>query len=192
MTGTPSDIAFTPVVKAIQERKGSRAQYHRMEERGGWSDRITPDLAAYLAARDSIFLATATADGQPYVQHRGGPPGFIRVLDDRTLAFADFKGNRQYVTQGNLAENDKAYIFAPDYANRRRIKIWGTARVVEDDPDLMARLVDPDYVQGRPEQAILFSVAAWDSNCPAGRDPYRGCGRCRRSRRASSAHRESR
>lgn len=162
----PSDVAFTPAVKAAQERLGSRARFARMEEGGGWPDRITPDLAAYLGERDSVFLATATADGQPYVQHRGGPPGFIKVLDDRTLALADFAGNRQYVTLGNLAENDKAYLFVPDYANRRRIKIWGTARMVEDDPDLLARVVDADYAAGRPERVILFTVAAWDSNCP--------------------------
>ena len=166
MTDYSSDVAFTPTVKAIQDRKGSRAQYARMEQKGGWSDRITPDLARYLAERDTIFLATATSDGQPYIQHRGGPPGFIKVLDEKTLAFADFKGNRQYITQGNLADNDKAYIFAMDFANRRRIKIWGRARIVEDDPDLLARLTDTGYDAGRPEQALLFTVAAWDSNCP--------------------------
>jgi len=161
-----SDVAFTPTVKAIQDRKGSRDRYARMEEKGGWSDRITPDLARYLSERDTIFLATATADGQPYIQHRGGPPGFIKVLDEKTLAFADFKGNRQYITQGNLLDNDKAYIFAMDFANRRRIKIWGHARIVEDDPDLIARLTDAGYPEGQPEQALVFTVAAWDSNCP--------------------------
>lgn len=166
MTGTPSDIAFTPSVKAAQERLGSRARFQRMEDKGGWPDRITPDLAHYLVERDSVFLATATADGQPYVQHRGGPPGFLKVLDDKTIGIADFKGNRQYVTLGNLAENDKAYLFVPDYANRRRIKIWGHARMVEDDPELLARLADPDYAEGIPERAILFTVAAWDANCP--------------------------
>jgi uncharacterized protein len=166
-TGTPtyaSDVAFTPSVKAIQERKGSRASYHKMEERG-WRSTVTPDLAEFIAAQTSFFLATATADGQPYIQHRGGPPGFLHVLDDKTLAFADFSGNRQYLSSGNLAENPKAYLFLIDYLNRRRIKIWGTARVVEDDPALLQSLMPKDYA-ARPEQVILFTISAWDSNCP--------------------------
>ncbi len=160
-----SDIAFTPTVKAIQARKGSRAGYARMEEGGGWRTAISADLADFVAAQTSFFLATATADGQPYIQHRGGPAGFLQVLDEQTLGFADFRGNRQYITQGNLAENPKAYIFLIDYAQRRRIKLWGQARVVEDDPDLLARLRPADY-KAVPEQAILFTVAAWDTNCP--------------------------
>src|SRR5712692_1427013 len=136
-----SDVAFTPSVKAVQERRGSRSGYRKMEERGGWQTRVTPDLAAFLAERDSAYLATANAAGQPYVQHRGGPKGFIRVLDDRTLAFADYVGNRQYITAGNLAENNRAFLFLMDYAHQRRIKIWGTARVVENDPALMAKLM---------------------------------------------------
>lgn len=165
MSKVISDIAFTPSVKAIQTRKGSRTGYARMEEKGGWENTVTEDLASYIAARDSFYLATASADGQPYVQHRGGKPGFLKVLDEGTLAFADFKGNRQYISQGNLAENDKAYLFLMDYANRQRIKIWGRARVVEDDPELLARLVDADY-KATPEQAIVFDIEAWDVNCP--------------------------
>jgi predicted pyridoxine 5'-phosphate oxidase superfamily flavin-nucleotide-binding protein len=160
-----SDIAFTPSVKAIQERKGSRKGYARMEQKGGWQDTVTEDLATFIGARDSFYFGTANAEGQPYIQHRGGPKGFLRVLDDKTLGFADFTGNRQYITQGNLAENDKAYLFLMDYANRRRIKIWGQARVVEDDPELLDRLADPDY-GARPEQAIVFAIEAWDVNCP--------------------------
>ena len=160
-----SDIAFTPSVKAIQERMGSRKQYERMEDRGGWADIITPDLADFIAERDSFYLSTATADGQPYIQHRGGPKGFLKVLDDRTLAFADFVGNRQYITAGNLAENDKAFIFLMDYTNRQRIKVWGTAEVVEDDPTLLKELNDPNY-KGKPERVIRFHVTAWDVNCP--------------------------
>ena len=160
-----SDIAFTPAVKALQERHGSRAGYARMEERGGWRDRVTDDLAAFLSTRDSFYLATATAEGRPYIQHRGGATGFLKVLDDKTLAFADFSGNRQYITSGNLGENDKATIFAMDYPNRRRIKIWGRARVVEDDPELIERLTEPGY-EGKPERAILFTIEAWDVNCP--------------------------
>lgn len=165
MTHATSDIAFTPAVKTVQERLGSRAGYARMEEKGGWADRVTPDLAAFLAERDSFYLATASAGGQPYIQHRGGPKGFLKALDDKTLAFADFSGNRQYITAGNLGENDKAYIFLMDYPNRRRIKIWGRARLVEDDPALLDRLLEQGY-KGRPERAILFTIEAWDVNCP--------------------------
>lgn len=160
-----SDVAFTPAVKAVQERRGSRVQFAKMEEKGGWRTAITPDLAAFLAEARSLYLATASADGQPYVQHRGGPPGFLRVLDERTLGFADFKGNRQYITTGNLADNSKAFIFVMDYARRRRVKLWGRARVVEDDAGLLARLW-PEGYQARFEQVILFAVEAWDTNCP--------------------------
>ena len=166
MTKPTSDVAFTETVKAIQERKGSRKGYARMEDKGGWADRVTEDLAAFIAARDSFYLATANAEGQPYIQHRGGKPGFLKVLDDKTLAFADFSGNRQYLTQGNLADNPKAFLFLMDYPNRRRVKIWGTARMVEDDAALIQRLADADYTGGTPERAVVFEVAAWDVNCP--------------------------
>jgi predicted pyridoxine 5'-phosphate oxidase superfamily flavin-nucleotide-binding protein len=165
MSRISSDVAFTPAVKAWQERMGSRRGYARMEQKGGWRTSVTPDLAAFLAERDSIYLATASAEGQPYVQHRGGPQGFLKVLDERTLGFADLTGNKQYISAGNLSENDRAHIFLMDYANRQRIKIWGRARVVEDDADLLAQLVDPDY-KGRPERAIVFEIEAWDVNCP--------------------------
>lgn len=160
-----SDVAFTPTVKAIQARKGSRRAYSRMEEGDGWGTSITPDVAAFISEQTSVFLGTANAAGQPYIQHRGGPPGFLRVLDDKTIAFADFRGNRQFITQGNLAENPKAHLFLIDYAHRRRVKIWGEARVVENDPALLADLMPPDY-KSRGEQAILFEVNAWDANCP--------------------------
>jgi predicted pyridoxine 5'-phosphate oxidase superfamily flavin-nucleotide-binding protein len=159
-----SDIAFTPAVKQIQEEKGSRTGYAKMKQKGGWRDTVTEDLAQFISARDSFYLGTASTDGQPYIQHRGGKPGFLKVLDDKTLAFGDFRGNRQYISSGNLSENDKAYIFLMDYPNRRRIKIWGRARVT-DDPELMARLADPDY-DAVPEQAIVFDITAWDVNCP--------------------------
>ncbi len=161
----PSDVAFTSAVKAQQAQRGSRSAYRRMEEKGGWRDRVTPDLVAFLGERDSFYLATATAEGQPYIQHRGGPKGFLKVLDDKTLGFADFGGNKQYITLGNLTENDRAHIFLMDYANRQRVKLWGRARVVEDDPALLERLVDPAY-RGRPERVILFEITAWDVNCP--------------------------
>ena len=160
-----SDVAFTPTVKAVQERKGSRAGYHKMEERGAWRTRIDVDLANFIAAQTSVFLATVNAEGQPYIQHRGGPAGFLKVLDDRTIAFADFSGNRQYITQGNLADNPKAHLFLIDYEHRQRVKIWGEARIVENDPALLARLMPENY-KARPEQVLLFTVAAWDMNCP--------------------------
>src|SRR5271166_4381246 len=160
-----SDIAFSPAIKAVQARKGSRQAYGRMEDRGSWPTRITPDLAAFIEAQTSVFLATASADGQPYIQHRGGPAGFLRVLDEETIAFADFAGNRQYITQGNLADNPKAHLFLIDYAHRKRIKIWGEARVVEGDAELMAKLMPENY-KARAEQVLLFTVLAWDANCP--------------------------
>ena len=159
-----SDIAFTPSVKAIQERMGSRKQYSRMEDRGGWQNVITQDLVDFIAERDFFYLGTASAEGQPYIQHRGGPKGFLKVLDNRTLAFADFTGNRQYITVGNLAENNKAYIFLMDYASQTRIKIWGTAEAVEDNSELSKKLTDATY-RGRPERVIRFNVKAWDVNC---------------------------
>lgn len=159
-----SDIAFTPSVKVIQEQMGSRQQYERMEERGGWQNVMTQDLADFVAEQDSVYLATANAEGRPYIQHRGGPKGFLKVLDDRTLAFADFTGNRQYITLGNLAENPQAFLFLMDYATQTRIKVWGTAEVIEDDPDLLKQLTDFQY-KGKPERVIRFHVEAWDANC---------------------------
>ncbi|NQV82577.1 MAG: pyridoxamine 5'-phosphate oxidase family protein [Rhodospirillales bacterium] len=169
MTDNASDVAFSPAVKAVQEKKGSRRGYARMEEKGGWKTALSDELVAFIAQRDSFYLGTASAAGQPYIQHRGGRAGFLKVLDAATLAFADFTGNRQYITAGNLSENDKAVIFLMDYAGQRRIKIWGRARVVADDADLMARLVDgsdDEDAAGTPEQVIVFEVSAWDINCP--------------------------
>jgi predicted pyridoxine 5'-phosphate oxidase superfamily flavin-nucleotide-binding protein len=160
-----SDVAFTPAVKAIQARKGSRSAYAHVEQNGGWRTEIDENLAGFLSQTDSFYLATASADGQPYIQHRGGPKGFVKILDKATLAFADYRGNRQYITQGNLSENPKAYIFVMDYAHRRRVKLWGEARVVDDDPALMDSLMPKGY-KARPEQVILFKVSAWDTNCP--------------------------
>jgi len=160
-----SDVAFTPAVKAVQARKGSRAAYADVEARGGWRTEIDDNLAAFLAEASSLYFATASADGQPYIQHRGGPKGFVKILDKNTLAFADYGGNRQYITQGNLSENPKAHIFLMDYAHRRRVKIWGEARVVDDDPALLHSLMPQGY-KARPEQVILFRISAWDTNCP--------------------------
>src|SRR4051794_40570340 len=159
-----SDVAFTPSVKSVQSRKGSRGAYARMEERGGWQTTITADLAAFITAQISVFLATVNSDGQPYIQHRGGPPGFLHVLDARTIGFADFAGNRQYITQGNLAGRPKAHLFLIDYAQRKRVKIWGEARIIEGDGALTNQLMPPGY-KARSEQILLFTVRAWDANC---------------------------
>ena len=160
-----SDVAFTPAVKAIQSRKGSRRGYARMETGGSWQTDITAEIAAFIESRTSAFLATANAAGQPYIQHRGGPAGFLKVLDRKTIGFADFAGNRQYITQGNLVENPKAHLFLMDYTYRQRVKIWGEARVIEGDAQLAERLF-PEGYNARVEQVILFTVTAWDANCP--------------------------
>jgi len=162
-----SDIAFTGSVKAIQSRKGSRDIYARMEQSGGWQSEITPELAGFIAAQRSFYLATVNAEGQPYIQHRGGPPGFLKVIDRQTLAFADYKGNKQFITQGNLTDNPRAFIFLMDYANRTRVKIWGSAKVVEDQPALLTELMPSrDLYKARPEQVVMFTIDAWDQNCP--------------------------
>jgi len=160
-----SDVAFTPSVKAVQVRNGSRHAYARMEEKGSWQTRIAPDLASFIGAQTSVFLATANAEGQPYIQHRGGPAGFLKVLDDTAIGFVDFAGNRQYITAGNLAENTKAQLFLIDYEHRQRVKIWGEARVVEGDDALVKSMMPKGY-RARGEQVILFTIAAWDTNCP--------------------------
>ncbi|MGR3320995.1 MAG: pyridoxamine 5'-phosphate oxidase family protein [Pseudooceanicola sp.] len=160
---TTMDVAFTAAVRAAQEARGSREGYARLEAKRPWPNRVTPELAEFVGQQTSVFFGTANAAGQPYIQHRGGPAGFLRVLGDRQLGFADLAGNRQYITLGNLSENARAILFLIDYENRRRIKIWGRARVVEDDPDLLDRLHSGD---GRPERVILFDIDAWDINCP--------------------------
>lgn len=161
----PSDIFFTDRVKEVQVRRGSRNNYARMAASGGFQTLVTSELAQWLAERDSFYMATANAQGQPYIQHRGGPPGFLRVLSPTQLAFADYRGNRQYISTGNLAENDQAMLFLMDYETRTRIKIWGRARIVEDDPALVATLM-PEGYRAVPEQAVLFDVTVWDANCP--------------------------
>jgi len=156
----PEDVMFSPAVKAEQARLGSRASFQDRE----WATEITDNLRQFLDAIDTFFLATASADGRPYLQHRGGPPGFLKPIGPRTLAFADFAGNRQYITLGHLKENDRAHIFIPHFATQQRVKLWGRARVIEDDPMLMERLVDSTY-QARPARAIVFELEAWDVNC---------------------------
>jgi len=160
-----SDIAFTPAVKRQQEARGSRRGYARIEEGQGWLNQIDGNVKAYVESRTSFYLATANSAGQPYIQHRGGPAGFLRVLDPRTLAFADYAGNRQYISTGNLTENDKVFLFLMDYQNRQRIKIWGSATVIEDDSELLERLM-PEGYRARPERAVVIRVEAWDANCP--------------------------
>ena len=160
-----SDVAFTPAVKAVQTEKGSRHSYAKMEERGSWQTTITPQLEAFLAQLDMFYLGTANAAGQPYIQYRGGAPGFLKKIDEQTLGFADFGGNQQYISLGNLSENPRAFIFLMDYVNSRRIKLWGNARVVEGDAKLESTIQDPEY-HGKVERAILFEIEAWDVNCP--------------------------
>lgn len=165
-TGQPtSDVAFTETVKALQSKAGSRETYAKVEARGGWADRITPQLADFIAQRNSFYLATVNAEGQPYIQHRGGPPGFLKPIDDQTLVMADFRGNRQFISQGNLRESRKAFIFLMDYARRRRIKIWGEAWMVEDD-DALLQLAMPEGYAAAPERVLVFRITAWDPNCP--------------------------
>ncbi len=165
MTSYPSDAAFTESVKAIQTVQGSRAAYARVEQGTGWQTTITPELATYIAGLDMFYLGTSNAAGQPYIQYRGGPPGFLKVTGNNSLAFADFAGNRQYITLGNLAENPRAFLFLIDYTTSRRIKLWGSARVVDEAPELLERLTEPDY-KARVERAIVFEVETWDVNCP--------------------------
>lgn len=159
-----SDIAFSPAVKAIQQQYGSRKTYERVEQGHGWANTVTPELEDFLSELDMFYLSTANSDGQPYIQYRGGPKGFLKAIDNRTLGFADFSGNRQYISVGNLSENPKAFIFLMDYANQRRIKIWGNARIELDDQELLAKLTDPAY-PAQVERAVLFEIEAWDINC---------------------------
>jgi uncharacterized protein len=161
---TNTEIVFTPAAQREQQARGSATGYAR-KIASGFPDRVTPDLAGFIAQLDTAFLATVSAEGAPYIQHRGGPKGFVKILDNNTLAFADYSGNRQFITQGNLSENPKAHIFVMDYAHRRRVKIWGEARVVDDDPALTRSLMPQGY-KARPEHVILFKIAAWDTNCP--------------------------
>jgi predicted pyridoxine 5'-phosphate oxidase superfamily flavin-nucleotide-binding protein len=166
MSETPklsSDVAFTPSVKAVQTRKGSRGMFERVEQAGGWETSVTPELAAFISRQTSFFLATASAAGQPYIQHRGGPAGFVHVLDEKTLAFADFLGNRQFITTGNLAENPKAQIFFIDYSTQERIKVWGAAHVAENET--LTESLMPKGYKARALQAIMFRVETWDVNC---------------------------
>lgn len=154
------DVLFSPAVKAEQARLGSRSAFEGRE----WQSEITGDLRQFLSAVDTFFFATASADGRPYIQHRGGPAGFLKPIGSHMLAFADFAGNRQYITLGHLKENDRAHIFVLHFASQQRLKLWGRARVIEGDVELMERLVDPAY-KARPERAIVFRIEAWDINC---------------------------
>ena len=157
------DIVFTPAAQRAQAERGSATAYARTRDEG-FPDRVTPELAAFIAELDTAFLGTASPAGAPYIQHRGGPKGFIKVLDEKTLGFADYRGNRQYITLGNLSENDRAFLFLLDFSRRQRIKFWGRARTVEDDDALVQKLFDQGY-KARPERVILFTIDAWNANC---------------------------
>lgn len=163
--GFIADVAFTDSVKRAQRARGSRDMFQKRLEKRDWPDKISADFAGFIAERDSFYLATASADGQPYIQHRGGPPGFLKVIDEKTLGFADYSGNRQYVSLGNLAENDRAFIFFMDYMHQKRVKVWGRLSAIEGDPELVDKLMPPGY-QARPERVLIFKVSAWDVNCP--------------------------
>jgi len=163
MTRAFTRIAFTDSVKEAQRRNGARVHADRLETRGAPNDTLTPELAQYIEARDSFFLATATTDGWPYIQHRGGAPGFLRVIDPHNLAFADYSGNRQYLSVGNLGANDRVMLFLMDWAAARRLKIWGRAEVIED-PTQAAALMPKAY-DAIPERVIRIHVEAWDLNC---------------------------
>ncbi|NDJ21366.1 pyridoxamine 5'-phosphate oxidase family protein [Nostoc sp. B(2019)] len=160
-----TQIAFTPAVKAAQEQRGSRQTYARFEQNGPDNDTITPEIEEFIAQMDGFYLGTVSSNGYPYIQFRGGQLGFLKALDDKTLGFADFKGNVQYVSVGNLSENDKAFLFLMDYRHRKRLKIWGRARYVEKDDQLIERLKVPNY-EAEIEGVILFKVEAWNWNCP--------------------------
>jgi uncharacterized protein len=156
-------LVFTPAAQQAQAERGSAKAYEkRLAE--GFPDTVTPELAAFIAEQDTAFLGTASANGAPYIQHRGGVKGFIKVIDERTLGFADYRGNRQYITLANLSENDRAFLFLLDPARRQRIKIWGRARMMENDAALVERLFDAGY-KAKPERALLFTIEAWDVNC---------------------------
>lgn len=159
-----TSLAFSPAVKAAQARRGTREHGLRLEQKEPARDRLDEDLVAYIAAADSFFIGTASRAGWPHVQHRGGPAGFLKVLDDRTVAFADYAGNRQYITVGNLSENDQVMLFIIDYERGRRLKLWGRAEAIDDDPLLLERVRDAGY-KATPERVILVHVLAWDLNC---------------------------
>ena len=161
-----ADIAFTPAVRAMQETMGSRQAYARLEGPAATHDVFGESEASFIAGRDSFYLASGGETCWPYIQHRGGPPGFVRVLDEKTIGFADFRGNRQYVSVGNLQGDNRVSLFFMDYANRTRLKLLGRARVIaEEEPALMDSLVVPGY-RARPERGIMVSVEAFDWNCP--------------------------
>ena len=165
MTKHPNDVAYTAAVRGVQQRLGSRGINEQMAEERAERTIVTPDLAGFVERMDMLYLGTASLAGQPYIQYRGGPVGFLKVIDEHTLGFADYAGNRQYISLGNLDENPRAYLFLMDYVNAQRVKLWGTARVVYDDPALLQRLADPTY-KAKPERVILFTITAWDPNCP--------------------------
>jgi uncharacterized protein len=158
-------IAFTPAVKAIQAKMGSRENYERFVERGAENNSITPELSEFISEMDGFYLGTLSSNGYPYIQFRGGKAGFLKILNPKTLGFADFRGNLQYISVGNLSENDKTFLFLMDYRNRRRLKILGRARIVEDDPAMLERVRDKDY-SAIVERAIVFEIEGWDWNCP--------------------------
>ena len=162
-------IAFTPAVRSQQSRMGSADGYTRFLSGDETSlDELGPQEVDFITARDGFYQATVSQTGWPYVQFRGGPIGFLKVLSSRTLGYADFRGNRQYISTGNLSGNDRLSMILVDYPNRRRLKLWGRTRLVEgaDNPEILDQLHDPSY-RARPERAVLITVEAFDWNCPS-------------------------
>ena len=166
MTSRYAQLAFTEKVKHHQQKHGSDRAYRRIAEGAADPDPIGPDERLFISLRDSFYIATVSETGWPYIQHRGGPPGFLRVLDAHTLGFADFRGNRQYITRGNLDHNDRVSLFLMDYAHQVRMKIFGRARIVDvaDDPGLIAKLTVEGY-RAKVERGVLIDVEAFDWNC---------------------------
>ena len=162
-----TEIAFTPSVRREQERNQSRTQYARVEASNLEFNQLTDRDRRFIEEQDTFFMATVGENGWPYIQHRGGPKGFLKVLDERTLGFADYRGNRQYISVGNLRADDRVALILIDFVNRRRLKLWARARVVDlnDHPGLIARLEDPDY-DAKVERAIVLHIEALDWNCP--------------------------
>lgn len=163
-TNKISEVAFSPTVREVQTRKGSRDRYAKVDESGSWTGSLNPQMIDFISKQRSFFISSVSADGQPYIQHRGGPPGFLKALNHNTLAFADFRGNQQFITQGNLEDNSKSFIFLMDYETRQRLKLWGNARVIEDDKTLVSSLMPDDY-EAQSEQAIIFEISLWNMNC---------------------------
>ena len=167
MTENFTELAFTDSVKALQEKYGTRAAYSRMERGGKFRNQLTWQEKGFIQNRDSFYISSAGKNGWPYMQFRGGPKGFLKAIDENTLAFADFRGNGQYISTGNFNDNNKTMLFLMDYPNKKRLKIWAETEVLDaaDHPELAEQLIQPNY-EATVERIIVFKVHAFDWNCP--------------------------